>query len=276
MTRADSDLDRFSRLIEALRPWLGQIIVIGGRAHELFRLRPEARSVTYPPLRTDDADVALNPRSLKTSTNIRERLATFGFSEEFSGDDQPPVTHYGLGDGDDGFYAEFLTPLVGGERRRDGSPNITERVGGIVAQKLRYLDVLLLDPWTVTLARDGGLDLTEPATIQIPNPASYLVQKLLIHDRRKAADKAKDVLYMHDTIELFAGSLGALHETWNASVAPTLGRAATNVARSQADALFSSVNDTVREAALIAAPRLSPGGLQEACKAGFERLLGPA
>jgi hypothetical protein len=35
MPSHDSDLAKFSRLIEALRPWLGQIILIGGRAHRL-------------------------------------------------------------------------------------------------------------------------------------------------------------------------------------------------------------------------------------------------
>ncbi len=37
MPPSDSDVAKFSRLIEALRPWLGQIIFIGGRAHRLYR-----------------------------------------------------------------------------------------------------------------------------------------------------------------------------------------------------------------------------------------------
>jgi hypothetical protein len=125
----------------------------------------------------------------------------------------------------------------------------------------------------VTLDQDAAFELTGPATIQIPNPASYLVQKLLIHGRRKPSDKAKDALYVHDTIELFAGSLPALREIWSASIAPTLSRSAAETVRLHADALFGDVNDTVREAALIAGPRLSPAELQEACKVGFEHLL---
>jgi hypothetical protein len=72
-------------------------------------------------LRTGDVEVALDPRALERDAGIRERLAASGFREEFLGDDRPPVTHYALGDETSGFYVEFLTPLRGGERRRDGT-----------------------------------------------------------------------------------------------------------------------------------------------------------
>ena len=275
MTSPDSDVAKFSRLIEALRPWLGQIIFIGGRAHRLYRERPEAVSVSYEALQTDDADVALNPRTMSASESIRVRLKEFGFDEEFSGDDRPPVTHYGLGPKDAGFYAEFLTPLLGGENRRDGSPDVTERVAGVVAQKLRYLDVLLIAPWSVTVRRETGFDLSEPAKILIPNPTSYLVQKLLIHGLRKPGDRAKDALYIHDTIELCSGSLPVLRTLWQESVMPTLHERAIRKLRAQTDALFGSVSDTVRDAALIAAPRrVTPGAIQAVCKAGLDEVLG--
>jgi hypothetical protein len=275
MTSLDSDLAKFSRLIEALRPWLGQIMFIGGRAHRLYRERPEAVPVAYEALQTDDADVALNPRTMSASESIRVRLKEFGFDEEFSGDDRPPVTHYGLGPKDAGFYAEFLTPLLGGEQRRDGSPDVTERIAGVVAQKLRYIDVLLVAPWSVTLRREAGFDLTEPATILIPNPTSYLVQKLLIHGLRKPGDRAKDALYIHDTIELFSGSLPVLRTLWQESLMPTLHERAIRKLRAQTDALFGSITDTVRGAALIAAPRpVTPAAIQAVGKAGLDEVLG--
>jgi hypothetical protein len=269
-----NDLGKFSRLIEALRPWLGQIIFIGGRAHRLYRDRPEAASVAYEPLRTDDADIALDPRTFRTSESIQARLKAFDFDEELSGDVRPPVTHYAFGHKDAGFYAEFLTPLVGGENRRDGSPDVTERVAGVVAQKLRYLEVLLVTPWSVAVHRETGFDLSKPATLLIPNPVSYLAQKLLIHGRRKPGDRAKDVLYIHDTIELFSGSLPALRAIWLESVAPTLPARTRRRVRDQVKMLFGSVSDIAREAARIAAPRpLTPTAIQEVCKAGLEELL---
>jgi len=276
MTSPDTDLAKFSRLIEALRPWLDQIIFIGGRAHRLYRERPEAVPVAYEALQTDDADVALNPKTMTAAGSIRLRLKEFGFNEEFSGDNRPPATHYGLGDKDAGFYAEFLTPLAGGENRRDGSPDVTERVAGVVAQKLRYLDVLLIAPWSVTVRRETGFDLPEPAMILIPNPTSYLVQKLLIHGLRKPGDRAKDALYIHDTIELFSRSLPALRTLWQESVGPALHPRAVRNLRARADALFASTSDTVRDAALIAAPRrVTPTAIQLVCKTGLDEVLGP-
>jgi hypothetical protein len=226
-------------------------------------------------LRTDDADVALDPRTLRTSESIQARLKAFDFDEAFSGDDRPPVTQYGLGDKDAGFYAEFLTPLVGSENRRDGSADVTERVAGVVAQKVRYLELLLVAPWPVSVSRETGFDLSEPATILVPNPASYLAQKLLIHGRRKPGDRAKDVLYIHDTIELFSGSLPALRSIWLESVAPTLHGRTVRKVHDQVSVLFGSVNDTAREAARIAAPRLvTPTAIREVCRAGLDELLG--
>jgi len=108
MTSTDHDLRQFARLVDALEPWLDRVLFIGGWAHRLFRERPEAARLSYPPLRTGDVDVALDPRALGRDAGIRERLAASGFREEFLGDDRPPVTHYSLGDEASGFYVDFL------------------------------------------------------------------------------------------------------------------------------------------------------------------------
>jgi len=61
MPTGHSDTDRFSLLVDALRPWLGRVVFIGGWAHRLYRERPEARAPSYDALRTEDADIALAP-----------------------------------------------------------------------------------------------------------------------------------------------------------------------------------------------------------------------
>jgi hypothetical protein len=272
-----SDSDRqFSTLVEALRPWLGQMIFVGGWAHQLYRLRPEAASLSYPVLRTDDADLALDPRLFNKSQDVRARLMELGFNEDRSGDDRPPVTHYVLGSSGAGFYAEFLTPLVGGEYSRDGSRQVTERVAGVIAQKLRHLEVLMVTPWTVTVDRESGFDLAEPAVLLVANPCSYLVQKLLIHDRRKTEDQAKDALYIHDTVELFGGTLATLKGIWSQSVAPTLSSRAKQQVSAQIGHLFGTMNDTLRDAARMAAGRrLSSAEIQARGHAGLQEILGP-
>jgi len=75
MTSTDHDLGQFARLVDALEPWLNRVLFIGGWAHRLFRERAEAARLSYPPLRTGDVDVALDPGALERDAGIRERLA---------------------------------------------------------------------------------------------------------------------------------------------------------------------------------------------------------
>ena len=39
---------RLIRLTAALDPWLGQIVIVGGWAHQLYRLHPHAQALDYP------------------------------------------------------------------------------------------------------------------------------------------------------------------------------------------------------------------------------------
>ncbi len=273
MTSTDLDLVQFARLVDALEPWLDRVLFIGGWAHRLFRERPEAARLSYSPLRTGDVDVALDPRALERDAGIRERLAASGFREEFLGDDRPPVTHYALGDEASGFYVEFLSPLLGGDRRRDGSRDVTERIAGVTAQKLRYLDILLVEPWTVTIGEEQGVPLARPAELLIPNPASFVVQKLLISPRRRREDRAKDTLYVHDTIELFAADLEALHAIFLERIAPTLSQSARLALRRETTT-YEEVTDTIRESSLIAGPRgLTPPVIRDVCRLGLQQII---
>ena len=270
---AERDDEKFVQLADAIGPYLDRVVIVGGWAHRLFRLHPLAQTLPYAPLMTRDTDVALPTGITVGQENLRERLLSRGFHEQFLGDDRPPVTHYQLGDRDAGFYVEFLTPLVGGEFRRDDIRDVTATIAGITAQKLRYLDVLLIAPWSVSLgvgADTGRL----PVRINIANPVSYIVQKLLVSGKRKPAERAKDVLYIHDTLELFAGSLPDLRRLWTDGVRPPLGSRGEAKVRQSARRLFSDVTDTAREAARMAAGRaLSAESTVEACSLGLARIL---
>jgi len=67
---------------------------------------------------------------------------------------------------------------------------------------------------------------------------SYVVQKMLTHSKRKPDDRAKDVLYVHDTIELFAASLSDLQRVWAKSVGPALGARAITRVRAARDQIL--------------------------------------
>jgi hypothetical protein len=145
MSEQDSELEAFSKFIEALDPWLGKVVLVGGWAHRLYRLDPRARTLGYVPLTTLDGDVAVPAKLKREESSVRKRLLAAGFEEEFLGEDRPPATHYHYGRGG-GFYAEFLAPLVGSEYDRSGKRKATKEVGGVSSQLLRYIEVLLISP----------------------------------------------------------------------------------------------------------------------------------
>src|SRR5271154_1361262 len=274
MNELDPELEAFSKFVVALAPWLGELVVVGGWAHRLYRLDPRARKLDYVPLTTLDGDVAVPPKLKKEESNVRKSLLDAGFEEEFIGEDRPPATHYHYGNGG-GFYAEFLAPLEGSEYDRSGKRKATKEVGGISSQLLRYIEILLISPWKVELSEENGYAISPMRSVQIANPASFLAQKILIHEQRDYKDRAKDLLYMHDTVELFSETLDDLRQLFRGAVAPKLHPRRLAEIEGAAEKLFGKVDDTIREGSLIAAGRkLSPERLAETARAGLEEIVG--
>jgi Nucleotidyltransferase len=274
MTELDPELEAFSKFVVALAPWLSELVVVGGWAHRLYRLDPRARKLDYVPLTTLDGDVAVPPKLKKEESNVRKNLLDAGFEEEFIGEDRPPATHYHYGNGG-GFYAEFLAPLEGSEYDRSGKRKATKEVSGISSQLLRYIEILLISPWKVELSGENGYAISPKRSVQIANPASFLAQKILIHEQRDYKDRAKDLLYMHDTVELFSETLDELQKLFRGTVAPKLHQRRLAEIEGAAEKLFGKVDDTIREAALMAAGRkLSPERLAETARAGLTEIFG--
>jgi hypothetical protein len=273
MSEQDLELEAFSKFIVALEPWLGEVVLVGGWAHRLYRLDPRARKLDYVPLTTLDGDVAVPPELKKEESTVRKRLLEAGFEEAFIGEDRPPATHYHYGKGG-GFYAEFLAPLEGIEYDRNGKRKATKEVGGVSSQLLRYIEILLLSPWKVELGEENGYGLSPERTVQIANPASFLAQKILIDGQRDYKDKAKDLLYIYDTIEVFSETLDELQKLFRSVVAPKLHPRRVGELEGAADGLFGKVDDTIREAARMAAGRkLTPERLAETAQAGLKEVF---
>jgi hypothetical protein len=245
--KAEAELEPFVRLIDALEPWLEQVVIIGSWAHRLYRLDPRAQGLTYPPLTTLDSDVVVPSKIETKGISIRDRLLTAGFREEFIGEDRPPATHYHL-EGQGGFYAEFLSPLVGSEYGRKRERKATMEVGGISSQQLRYIEILLLGPWRIRLSKRNGYPFASTKEVQVANPVSFLTQKILIQGARDRKDRAKDILYIHNTIETLTGNLGELRELFAKEIRPKLHDKSAREVSNAADALFGDVDDTIREA----------------------------
>lgn len=74
MSEQDPELEAFSKFIDALDPWLGEVVLVGGWAHRLYRLDARARKLDYLPLTTLDGDVAVPPKLKKEESTVRRRL----------------------------------------------------------------------------------------------------------------------------------------------------------------------------------------------------------
>ncbi|NID15460.1 GSU2403 family nucleotidyltransferase fold protein [Luteibacter yeojuensis] len=267
-----NDRAAFAKLVETLSPWGHQLVFIGGWAHRLYRLHPKADAPAYQPLATLDADVAFSEGE-RLEGSIKACLQEAGFEEQLTGNHRPPVSQYTLGDDDaGGFYAEFLTPLIGRETTREGKRIVTLEKAGITAQRLRYLDILLQSPWTVALPPDWGAPAL--SDLRIPNPVSFIVQKLLIHDDRHGSKKAQDLLYIHDTLELFGPELEHLTLLWRDEVRPSMHEKWVQRALQAKEEMFATMNDRIRDAAAIPVDRdLAPERMRAMCAAILAEVL---
>ena len=264
----------FTRLIGALRPWLDDLVIVGGWAHRLYRLRPHLTTLAYQPPRTLDADIAF-AATASLAGDMGAALTTAGFRAELAGEHTPPVTWYHLGGQDDGFYAEFLAPLTGSGRTRRGLPDATLSKAGVTAQKLRYVDLLLTAPWQVRLDTGHNAALDAVTDVRVPNPVSFIIQKLLIAAQRPPAKQAQDVLYVHDTLELFGGQLEELRGMWQAHVRPALPETTAASVAGLARAQYGVVRDVHRSASRIPQDRVvSAEGLRRLCAYGLGEILG--
>lgn len=273
MTAPDDDLAAFARLVDATRPWHRQLVVVGGWAHRLHRLLPDARVPDHAPIRTLDADLAFGSRT-KLKGDIGGALAAAGFREELATEHEPPVSWYRLGE-DGGFYAEFITPLIGSTDRRDGSADATEPRAGVTAQKLRHVDLLVTAPVSLVLRPDGEIPVADQASVLVAHPACFIAQKLLIAAKRTPAKRAQDVLYVHDTLELFAGSLRTHAEHWRRHVSASLHPQTRATMERAMGTQYGRVTDVMRQAALIPQDRrLDPERMRALCELGLNRLFG--
>jgi hypothetical protein len=268
-----NDLDSIVQLMDALQPWRENLVIVGGWAHRLHRFLPRVNIPAYEPLRTRDADVAFSATAALEG-DIAVALKAAGFEKELIGDHKPPVTLFRLGHEDDGFYTEFLAPLTGSGLRRDGSVDATITKAGVTAQKLRYLELLLMEPSAVELSPAKGIPTQEPLFVKVANPVTFISQKLLIRTDRAPAKQAQDTLYVHDTLELFSGELDAMKGVWNDRLRPQIPARTVKKIEELSRSQFAHTTDAIRSAALVAAGRrLTAENVRAACEYGLSEIF---
>ncbi len=212
------DQDGFVRIAEALQPYVDHLVIAGAWAHRLFTFHPLATPRPFQPLMSEDADVATPDRLPALPDTIAGLLQAAGFLRILAGSGRRPSCRYYVGGRERGLYVEFIAPLRGSGRglgRGRGSGRGDDailEIAGVTAPRLRFVDLLFVEPWSLILTeRDGFRVGRRRLGLRVANPVSYLAQKVLTIDRRsRAAKKAKDVLYVHDTLGIFGDSLASL------------------------------------------------------------------
>lgn len=276
-----SEKEAFARFIKALEPYLPHLVIAGGWAHRLL-METHPKQPAFTPLMTRDLDLATLPERFQGIQDMAARLATAGITEALRGDVRPPLTRYVMGnEAEGGLYAEFLIPRIGSGIRRDGQPDITGTVGGATAQKLAYIDLLVVAPWSMSLGEAQGYPLGSPGLqVQIANPLSYLAQKILVLDKRSSLEKkGKDILYLHDTLLLFASEQARVKEALPALLANMHASWQQELTQLVANR-FKNVDDAIRQASRIAQEtgRPSPPGpdvIAKVCSRGLRTLFTP-
>jgi hypothetical protein len=214
MALIDRGLDSLLRsALRHLHPYLDDIVVIGGVSNALLRHHALAAQTSVPVLGTTDIDLATVDRvSRRGRPPLSDLLHDAGLTPDVHPEHAPPIIKF-VAKSDPNLEIEFLCPLKGSEYRRSGKRQVAASIqGDVTAQQLRYLDLLLFEPWSVETRRVPEL-ATLPANtlVRVPNPASYVMQKVLIRDQgRSPAHCDKDCGYIYEIAVTFRDALPEL------------------------------------------------------------------
>jgi hypothetical protein len=251
MNAEPDEREALSRVAQALAPFGAQFVVVGGWAHQLHWLSDLANPVEFEALRTEDLDIAAPQRVQAHGTPLDRALGLVGFRVDPSGDATPPSTRY-VYEPQPSFYLQFITPRTGSGLRRDGSKESAVVIAGVVAECLRYVDLLLKRPWSIELTPRGGSQGSSGARLHVVNASSFMAQKLLVFHDREPSHRAKDIVYLYDTLLLFAGSLGILRALW-AEIAGEQPKTTSKAVSDCARRLTATTTDDHRDAAQLLA-----------------------
>ena len=272
--------DGFSRIVKALEPYLDELVIVGAWCHRLLHLHPLALPPVHAPLMSEDADVATPERLRPRSPSIGEALVAAGFRPVFTGSDLLPVSKYYPNEDDKGLYVEFIAPLRGGGHTRTGDPDDTLAIAGITAAKLRYVDLLLFEPWQLELTQGAGFEIgADQLTVRVANAASYLAQKVLTLERRQnPAKRPKDALYIHDTLTMFGDALSSWREQGVRVLEQLLPKTRHKFHTLRTElfrdpALLLKASDIAAATGRASPP--SPATIEAVCTVGLEMIFGP-
>ena len=206
----------FADAIGALQPYLDEIVCVGGCANALYRFHEHAGDVTWDFLGTMDFDAAVpQPLPLKDRPPVAKLMDDIGFKELTCGNSDDAVIKYGPDDDNSAVDLEFLCDLSG-LSKADQSRAAVSVQEGLYAQPLRYLAMSLNNTWRIDLGKVPGFRKLKGVTVQVPNPAAYVVSKILIRgEKRKPASMEKDCFYIYEVSTVFRNAFDGIREEYD-------------------------------------------------------------
>ena len=164
---------------------LDKLIFIGGTAMMLYHREADQS----PPLYTLDIDTLVT-----LPCDLREGIESMGFSEILSLDNTSSGKFMKeLSKSGNRIKIELLLP-------KKGKGQDWGKIGSnLNAERLRYLDVMM--------DNCQKIDIGDSIVVKVPHPARYLIQKLLVYEKRGQREKEKDCAYFADLLNLFADDL---------------------------------------------------------------------
>lgn len=189
------------RVLSAIRPNLKDFVLVGGFASYLYQFHDRAKPTNLSSLLTYDIDLASGGKiRVRGGKSVHQSLLEIGLEEEFTGNCTPPLVRYFPKDRKPPIYVEFLTPLHGSEIKR-GVSDITENIqSDLSAQKLRFLDLLLKNPWEINTSSVPAFSKYSKLVVKIPHPSMFIMQKILISERRTGKSRPKDFAYIYQIL----------------------------------------------------------------------------
>jgi hypothetical protein len=165
-------------------------------------------------LATTDIDIAVQKRVPRQDRPpLADLLRTAGLEANIHPEHRPPIIKF-VATANPNLEIEFLCPLAGSKIDRRGIRKVASEIqSGVTAQQLRYLDLLMLEPWQIDTGRVPELsDLPKPTFVRVPNPVAYVMQKILIRGQgRPQSDQEKDCGYTYEVAVTFRNAEAELH-----------------------------------------------------------------
>jgi hypothetical protein len=187
---------RLLNTLAALGDYAQDIVLVGGWVPHIYELAWPAEE-RIPPRSTFDVDVAVEgPLRIRGHSRLDAQLEAKGYLVRFGPTSAPAAQAYHNPEDEDLLDIEFLLPLTG----PPGQPPTVQIQEGVVAQRVRYLNILLdnvMDVEATGIKSDGGI-LT--LRIRVPISGAFIYHRgLAFVERIRPQMRAKDLYYIFET-----------------------------------------------------------------------------